>query len=33
MDAYWSEATDIGDVEELRRLAADVGLAADRVEA
>jgi len=26
MDAYWSEATDIGDAGELRRLAADVGL-------
>jgi predicted DsbA family dithiol-disulfide isomerase len=32
MDAYWSEATDIGDPDELRRLAADVGLAADDVE-
>jgi predicted DsbA family dithiol-disulfide isomerase len=26
MDAYWSEATDIGDAGELRRLAAEVGL-------
>jgi predicted DsbA family dithiol-disulfide isomerase len=26
MDAYWSEATDIGDRDELRRLAAEVGL-------
>jgi predicted DsbA family dithiol-disulfide isomerase len=32
MDAYWSEATDIGDAEELRRLAAEVGLDADEVE-
>lgn len=26
MNAYWSEATDIGDREELRRIALDVGL-------
>lgn len=26
MDAYWSEATDIGDPDELRRLAHEVGL-------
>jgi len=26
MDAYWSEATDIGDPAELRRLATEVGL-------
>ena len=32
MDAYWSEATDIGDPDELRRLAADVGLEHDAVE-
>ncbi|MDQ3823651.1 MAG: DsbA family protein [Actinomycetota bacterium] len=32
MDAYWSEATNIGDPEELRRLAADVGLDAAEVE-
>jgi len=32
MDAYWSEATNIGDHEELRRLAAEVGLPADDVE-
>ena len=32
MDAYWAEATDIGDPEELRRLAADVGLRGDDVE-
>ena len=25
MDAYWSEATNIGDPDELRRLAAEVG--------
>jgi predicted DsbA family dithiol-disulfide isomerase len=34
MDAYWSEATDIGDTAVLRRLAADVGIdaaAVDRV--
>jgi predicted DsbA family dithiol-disulfide isomerase len=32
MDAYWSEATDIGDPDQLRQLASDVGLAADEVE-
>ena len=32
MDAYWSEATDIGDPDELRRLAAEVGLESDDVE-
>jgi predicted DsbA family dithiol-disulfide isomerase len=32
MDAYWSEATNIGDPDELRRLASDTGLAADDVE-
>jgi len=32
MDAYWSEATDIGDADELRRLAAEVGLPHSEVE-
>ena len=32
MDAYWSEATDIGEPDELRRLAAEVGLDAQEVE-
>ena len=32
MDAYWSEAVNIGDPDELRRLAAEVGLAAEDVE-
>ena len=32
MDAYWSEATDIGDPDELRRLAAEVGLEPGDVE-
>jgi predicted DsbA family dithiol-disulfide isomerase len=32
MDAYWSEATDIGNADELRRLAAEVGLEPDDVE-
>ena len=32
MDAYWSEATNIGDADELRRLAGEVGLDADDVE-
>lgn len=32
MDAYWAEATNIGDPEELRRLAAEVGLPEDAVE-
>lgn len=32
MDAYWSQATDIGDPDELRELAAEAGLDADEVE-
>jgi len=32
MEAYWSEATNIGDPDELRRLAAEVGLEAESVE-
>ena len=32
MDAYWSEATNIGEPANLRRLAAEVGLDADDVE-
>ncbi len=32
MDAYWAEATDIGDPDVLRKLAAEVGLRADEVE-
>jgi predicted DsbA family dithiol-disulfide isomerase len=32
MDAYWSEATDIGDPDELRRLSAEVGLVPEDVE-
>ena len=32
MDAYWSEATNIGEPDELRRLAAAVGLDTDDVE-
>ena len=32
MDAYWSEATNIGDPDELRRLAGEVGLDAEDVE-
>jgi predicted DsbA family dithiol-disulfide isomerase len=32
MAAYWSEATNIGMADELRRLAAEVGLDADDVE-
>ena len=32
MEAYWSQATDIGDPGELRRIAADVGLDAAGVE-
>ena len=32
MDAYWSEATNIGDPDELRRLAAEAGLDAQDVE-
>jgi protein disulfide-isomerase len=33
MDAYWAESVDIGDADELRRLAAEVGLAEEDVEA
>jgi predicted DsbA family dithiol-disulfide isomerase len=32
MGAYWSEATDIGDPDELRRLANEVGLSREDVE-
>jgi len=32
MDAYWSEAVNVGDPDELRRLAAEVGLDLDDVE-
>jgi predicted DsbA family dithiol-disulfide isomerase len=32
MNAYWSEAVNVGDPDELRRLAAEVGLAAEEVE-
>jgi predicted DsbA family dithiol-disulfide isomerase len=32
MDAYWSEGMDIGDVEVLRRLAAELDLPAEEVE-
>jgi predicted DsbA family dithiol-disulfide isomerase len=32
MDAYWSEGCDIGDVEVLRSLAAEVDLPAEAVE-
>jgi predicted DsbA family dithiol-disulfide isomerase len=32
MDAYWSEATNIGEREELRRLAIEVGLDGEDVE-
>jgi len=32
MDGYWSQATNVGDADELRRLAAEVGLPADDVE-
>jgi predicted DsbA family dithiol-disulfide isomerase len=32
MDAYWSEATDVGDPDALRGLAAEVGLDAEGVE-
>jgi predicted DsbA family dithiol-disulfide isomerase len=32
MEAYWSEATDIGDARELRRLADEVGLEPGDVE-
>jgi predicted DsbA family dithiol-disulfide isomerase len=32
MDAYWAEARNIGDPDELRALAADVGLPAEEVD-
>jgi predicted DsbA family dithiol-disulfide isomerase len=32
MDAYWAEARDIGDHDELRAIAAEIGLTADDVE-
>jgi predicted DsbA family dithiol-disulfide isomerase len=32
MQAYWEERVDIGDPDELRRLAAEVGLAPDDVQ-
>src|SRR4051795_11772318 len=32
MDAYWSQAANIGEPDELRRLAAEVGLDAEDVE-
>ncbi len=32
MDAYWQESRDIGSVDELRALAAEVGLPSDDVE-
>jgi predicted DsbA family dithiol-disulfide isomerase len=32
MDAYWAEAVNIGDPDELRRLATEVGLDPDEVE-
>ena len=32
MQAYWSEAINVGDADELRRLAAEVGLRPDAVE-
>ena len=32
MGAYWSQAVNIGDPDELRRLAAEAGLPADEVE-
>jgi predicted DsbA family dithiol-disulfide isomerase len=32
MDAYWSEAIDVGNPDELRRLADEVGLERDDVE-
>jgi predicted DsbA family dithiol-disulfide isomerase len=32
MDAYWSEATNLGEPDELRRLAVEVGLDADDIE-
>ena len=32
MDAYWSEATNVGDPDELRGLAVEVGMDANDVE-
>ena len=32
MDAYWSEATNVGEPKELRRLASEVGLNTDEVD-
>jgi predicted DsbA family dithiol-disulfide isomerase len=32
MDAYWAESRDVGDHDELRALAADVGLDSDEVD-
>jgi predicted DsbA family dithiol-disulfide isomerase len=32
MDAYWAEATNIGDPDELRLLAGEIGLVGDAVE-
>ena len=32
MEAYWSEAVDVGEADELRRLASEVGLPDDDVE-
>lgn len=32
MDAYWSEATNVGDPDELRRLATEIGLDQGEVE-
>jgi predicted DsbA family dithiol-disulfide isomerase len=32
MDAYWAEATNVGDPDELRRLAAEAGLDGEGVE-
>ncbi len=32
MDAYWAEAVNIGDPDQLRRLASEVNLAEDEVE-
>jgi len=32
MDAYWAEGVDVGDPDELRRLAREVGLDGDGVE-
>lgn len=32
MDAYWAEGVDVGDPDELRRLAAEAGLDASTVE-